>query len=112
MPAERRKFPRLDAKLPVTYCEASSSALTPSVSRNLSAGGLCFRVSQPLEANTPLVIDVTLPDQTDIRFDARVVWCRPLQEPRGRVVEIGVEFTRIDSKDRDRIMGFTVPPGA
>jgi c-di-GMP-binding flagellar brake protein YcgR len=110
MSDERRQYLRLDAKLPITYREVPTDTLTPSVSRNISGGGICIRVSQPLENGTHLSVEVRLPDGTDAQFEADVVWCRSHQDPRGRVTEVGLSFTKIDPKVRGAILRLTGPP--
>ena len=110
MRKEQRRFPRVRESFVIQYCVAdgvTSSWRRVTVS-NLSSGGVRFRcVEEPLEAGTPLTIQVTLPEfRESLTLKATVVWT---QLQASGVTEVGAEFCGLDSEQQlmsDRLVGF------
>ena len=106
---ERRKFVRLDTRLPVAYQVMRGPASKTSLSSDIGGGGVCLFLSDPLKAGTALRIEVTLPDQPKpITFTGEVVWCEQYEmigkAQRERSVEAGVKFIQIEPPDQQAIM--------
>lgn len=110
MRKEQRRFPRVREPFVIQYRVAdgvTSSWRRVTVS-NLSAGGVRFRcVEEPLDAGTPLTIQVTLPGSREpLTLKATVVWT---QLQASGVTEVGAEFCGLDTEQQlmsDRLVGF------
>ena len=106
---ERRRFVRLATRLNVRYTVLHQTQPSPSVTRNISGGGICFFSEEALPAGTRLQVEVTLPDREQpIPFTAEVVWSEQSvligKAQREEAVEIGVRFIEIAPDDQDVIM--------
>jgi c-di-GMP-binding flagellar brake protein YcgR len=106
---ERRKFVRLDTRLPVSYQITRAPASQMSLSSDIGGGGVCLFLSEPLKTGTVLRIEVTLPDQPKpIAFTGEVVWCEQYEmigkTQRDRSVEAGVKFVQIQPHEQQAIM--------
>ncbi|UCG35251.1 MAG: PilZ domain-containing protein [Candidatus Omnitrophota bacterium] len=104
---DRRLFPRLDVNALVEYAVVKILPLKEKgASRDISAGGICFTVSEDLKIDTALSLTIHLPDGgTPVKAKGKVV--RKIEAATGpgekKEYEIGVEFTRIKAKDQERI---------
>ena len=106
---ERRKFVRLDTRLPVAYQVTRGPASKASLSSDIGGGGVCLFLREPLTAGTLLRIEVTLPDQPQpVVFSGEVIWCEQYEvigkTQRERSVEAGVRFIQIDPGQQQAIM--------
>ena len=106
---ERRKFVRLDTRLPVSYQVMRGPASKGSLSSDISGGGVCLFLSEPLKPGTILSVEVTLPEQARrIAFTGEVIWCEQYEvigkTQRERSVEAGVKFIQIEPPDQQAIM--------
>ena len=106
---ERRKFVRLDTRLPVAYQVLRGPASKASLSSDIGGGGVCLFLSDPLKTGTLLRVEVTLPDQPKpIAFTGEVVWCEQYEmigkAQRDRSVEAGVKFVQIQPQEQQAIM--------
>jgi len=106
---ERRKFVRLDTRLPVAYQVTRVPASKPSLSSDIGGGGVCLFLSEPIKAGTMLRVEVTLPDRPQpINFTGEVIWCEQYEvigkTQRERSVEAGVRFVQIEPPDQQAIM--------
>jgi uncharacterized protein (TIGR02266 family) len=76
---------------------------------NLSAGGVCLHVREPLDAGTRVRLEFELPsDAGSLHLDGRVVWCTHDGE-RGdlaRFCEMGIQFEGLPAALRDRLARF------
>ena len=106
---ERRKFARLDTRLPIAYRTLASDTPVEAASRNIGAGGICLFVKEPLQPGTRLEVTLTLPDrERPITVAVEVTWCQQYEligrASGGRLIEAGVSFLSIDPQDREAIM--------
>lgn len=100
---ERRKYVRLSANVEVKYTVIGKPGEIKVFSTNISAGGLCITTEKSLVADTPLQLEIKIPDLKDsIPALARVVWQKPSINSDQKF-EIGVEFTGISDFDRFNI---------
>ena len=104
---ERRKYVRLKASVEVKYTVIGKPGTIEVFSKNVSAGGLCLAVEEQLSAETPLQLEIKVPDLKDpIRALGRVVWQKRFDsagdEPRV-YFDTGIEFTGISDFDRFNI---------
>ena len=110
---ERRRFVRLDTRLPVTYRVLPAPESTQSVTKDIGGSGICVFLSEPLRPGTRLQIDIELPDQErPLLFTGEVVWCEQYEiiskTQRERSVEAGVKFLQIAPQDQDAIMRYVI----
>jgi len=110
---ERRRFVRLDTRLPVTYRVLPSAKAKQSVTKDIGGGGVCVFVSELLTPGTHLQVEIAVPDQErPIAFTGEVVWCEQYEiigkTQRERSVEAGVKFVQIDPNDQHAIMRYVI----
>ncbi len=104
---ERRKYVRLKATVEVDYTIIGRPGEVNVFSKNISAGGLCIIVAKQLPVDTPLQLEIKIPDLKDpIPALARVVWQKETQgspDKSGVSFDTGIEFTGISDFDRFNI---------
>ena len=104
---ERRKYVRLEASVEVQYTVIGKPGTIEVFSKNISAGGLCITTKEEMVADTPLQIEIKIPDLKDhIRALARVIWqkkCEGTAEGLQAYYDTGIEFTGISDFDRFNI---------
>lgn len=96
---ERRKYPRADIEIPVTYTHNNKEF--KGMVKNIGAGGVLIHCSQPLRLNT--VIPLRLkggPIKNSIKAVGEVVWTNQYGQedettPRG----MRIKFTEIKGED-------------
>ncbi len=106
---ERRKFVRLDTRIEVTYTKLPAPDLHSVVTKNISAGGVCFFAKEELPEGTLIRAAMSLPGRAKpILFTARVIWSEAYEvigkTERHRAVEIGVVFVDISPEDKEVVM--------
>ena len=117
---ERRRFVRLDTRLEVDYQIAPSGDAQVVVTKDISAGGICFFADRVLKPGTRLTMRLMLPGRAQpIQCTAEAVWSDQYEligkGRRQRSVEVGVRFLEISPADQAAIMqhvilGFQSPP--
>lgn len=111
---EQRKFVRLDTTVPVAYRVVSSTATArPTTTKNLSAGGICLFVNEPLSSGATLDIEIALPGRAaPLRLTGEVVWCETyeLLGATDQVcnIQVGVKFVDIHPDDQDAIQRYMI----
>lgn len=101
---ERRKYMRLQANVEVKYMIIGKPGTINVFSKNISAGGLCITAGEQITNNTPLQLEIKIPDLKDpIRAIARVVWQKKFAERPEGDFTTGIEFTGISDFDRFNI---------
>ena len=117
---ERRRFVRLDTRLPVAYRLLPSAQPEATVTSDIGGGGVCLFLSEPLRPGTRLQVEIKPPDREQpIRFTAEVVWCEEYETisktRRDRSIEAGVKFIQIEDDDQQAILSHVIlslkPPG-
>ena len=105
MTQEHRRFARLDTKLPVTYRVLPATTFRGTKTKNISGGGICMLVNEPLSPGTTLEVMVKLPSRGDlVMFTGEIVWCRPNTTQPARSIEAGIRFVSINPADRQAIL--------
>jgi len=94
---EQRGCPRITTRITV-------DAIGPTL--NISAGGMCVLMADPMREGTKPTLSFTLPDDPEpISCRGRIVWCRPSKiDPE--LFEVGVSFAEITDEARNRIVSF------
>lgn len=103
-PLEKREHFRIDTVLPVTYCVEGElvQPLPQPIRVNLSVGGMGLVADRPLKVGTCLSLTLFLPSAPPIRTNAKVVRDIPASGDLP-IARIGVQFTAMDEKDRERL---------
>ncbi len=94
---EQRGNPRITTRITV-------ESVGPTL--NISAGGMCVLMADPLREGSKPTLTFSLPDDPDpIICHGRIVWCRPSKiDPD--LYEVGLTFLEISDADRGRVMEF------
>lgn len=111
MGEEQRRFIRITSRLTAIVKIVKTGKVKRALTRDVSAGGICFVTEEILEPGTALEVELKLPDrEAPVVFLGEVAWSRPIgpqpksyQNPTG---ETGVKFISIDPKDRALIMQY------
>ena len=106
---ERRQFVRLDTRLAVTYRVMPASKPRAATTRDISGGGVCVFLDEPLKVGTAVQIEVAVPDRAQpIAFTGEVVWCEQYRvigkSQEYQSVMAGVKFMQIAPADQQAIM--------
>jgi c-di-GMP-binding flagellar brake protein YcgR len=107
---ERRRFVRLNALVDVAYSKKAVPALEKeklSVAKNISKGGICLIVYEPIKAEDVLDLKVYLPDRTTpIDVVGKVVWTKEFilgDIPGNKRYDVGIEFLNVNQKELSEI---------
>ncbi len=105
--SEKRKHPRLDIRIPLTYKElrATSPVSKGALTKNLSVGGVKFHSDRFISLSCRMVVEINLPSiSKPLRAISKVAWIRKLQA--GGDYEIGNQFLDMRKDDRSLITDF------
>ena len=99
---DRRKFPRIDAEIPVTYkklpgltslqFEALEEEIGNNVTKDISRSGICIKTETNIPPNTILEIILRFPTRR-IKAIGKVVWSKPIGPHGGYYA--GIEYVAI-----------------
>jgi len=94
---EQRSQPRITTRVTV-------ESVGPTL--NISAGGMCVLMADPMREGTTPAVTFSLPDDPmPIRCKARIAWCRTSQiDPD--LYEVGLSYSEIGDEDQKRIADF------
>ena len=94
---ENRSQPRITTRITV-------ESVGPTV--NISAGGMCVLMADPMREGLTPTITFELPDDPKpVVAKARIVWCRTSRiDPE--LYEVGLTFTEMSDENRRRVLGF------
>ena len=99
-----RDYPRAPLAVKVR-CTTPEGKQFESLTGGLGGGGLFIENSAPLAPGSELTVDFALPDRPSERVTAKakVAWVRTKPERYLLFPGMGVQFTEIDKKDRERL---------
>ncbi len=108
---EKRQFFRLNLLADVIYSKKQPSTKEGlTLTRNISKGGICLIVYEPLSVNDLLELNIFLPDSKNpIRVDGRVKWIREftIGDPaKGKRFDVGIEYVDISDEDQNKIIKY------
>jgi c-di-GMP-binding flagellar brake protein YcgR len=108
---ERRKFVRLNSRLPVVYKVVGEDQGFSSLTRNVGGGGIALFTEKRLAPGTVLEVEVAFANRPrPVRFTASVIWSGALilqeGDRRPRAYEAGVRFLDVAPADRDFILEY------
>ena len=104
---ERRRYPRAETNLPVSYknLRSAGQAAVGSTTRDLSEGGARFKTSEFISLACRLVLEISIPTSPKpIKAISKVAWIKKL--PVGDNYEVGNHFLEITKEDKSRIMDY------
>ncbi len=103
---ERRKFPRLDTSVDVSYSLLDRVPKKATTSKNISAGGICLIVYEDVQLGAGMSLLIKIPDEPDqIHVKGKVVWKNEFSvstDTRKRY-ELGIEFSEMGIFDQERL---------
>ena len=94
---ELRTSPRITTRITV-------ESIGPTL--NISAGGMCVLMADPMREGTAPTLSFLLPDEPDpVVCKGRITWCRTSKiDPE--LYEVGLSFVEISEADRERVTKF------
>jgi len=94
---EMRTSPRITTRITV-------ESIGPTL--NISAGGMCVLMADPMREGTTPALGFALPDdEAPVTCRGRITWCR-VSKIDPELYEVGVAFVDISDEDRQRVMDF------
>lgn len=105
--AEKRKYPRVEEKIPVLYQVPGGEQVEEGSTHDISAGGVCFESdvfvpsASAMEVQINKPIDGGLKAILPIHANVKVIWIK--QSETGKY-KLGLEFTSIEEKHRKEII--------
>lgn len=105
--AERRGTVRAVARIEVFDDAARRDRVPLFVSGNVSVGGIFLITNDPYESGVKLKISFSLPgDSKPILAEGEVAWRRSERQNPSRQPGMGVQFSKIDPADQERVREF------
>jgi hypothetical protein len=106
MAEERRRFPRYDYEIEVRYStQGIASVEGYTVTRNISKVGARITVSRFVKKGDILKMELLPGSHSEpVSGYCRVVWTKNLTKPSAFQTDAGVEFTKFDTEDVDRLL--------
>lgn len=110
---QRREFFRFDTCISIKFREInlrklkleSDGIFIEAVTRDLSGGGLCIRLKEPVEVDRLLECELYIGEK--VSFIGKVVRLTKYDSPQGIYkYEIGVTFENIDKLTREKIISY------
>lgn len=104
---ERRKFPRYESAFEVEYTTEGTAAIESySISKNISRGGICIRVSRIVQTGDILKLNIDpKDDKGPVSAVGRVVWKKDTEKnPAVLETDAGIEFTEINPYEIERLL--------
>ena len=110
MGAEKRRYPRLRAKVKVKVVKVSSEIkdliAIDTVTRDIGVAGICIVTRKLLKVDDIIILDITLPGGRTIKATGLVKWVNEQGALKGLGLNdffVGVKFVKIDENDRTEI---------
>lgn len=104
---ERRKSPRINARLPLQYKDIQRPIETYSgtLTRDISEGGVRFIANEFLSIFTRLLVEASIPSfSRPIKAISKVAWIRKI--PSGNQYDVGVQFMDMTEEDKKHLTSF------
>lgn len=105
--AERRKYKRLNTRIPVHFKVKATNKFGDTLSCDISGGGLRVMLENFIAPNTDFMLEFTITDLFQIiTAVGRVVWTKKM--PHCERYQLGLEFKEILARNKDTINQFIV----
>ncbi len=106
MVEERRDFPRLTVSVDIEYLILNEIKAQQSLSKNISAGGICLIVYEKIAIGSILLLKFRFPnDNQEVQAKGRVVWSSyfTIGADRKDRYDLGIEFTDIGADVKEKL---------
>ncbi len=100
---QRRFYFRLELTRDIEITDIQNNRKIPCIMKDLSGGGLKCITKEVLQVRDPIEVNLDI-DQTEISILGEVV--RSIKDPVEKNHELGIQFTSISDKDRNRIVSY------
>jgi PilZ domain-containing protein len=97
---ERASYPRLQAP---TYFRPAGLPVFVRRTKDGSLGGVSVHTDEEMRPGSRLKIEVFLADDTSVVCQVRVAWVERLPDGAPARYDVGLTFTAIDPRHRDRL---------
>lgn len=104
---ERRRFSRINARLPLQYKDIQRPIETYSgtLTRDISEGGVRFISNEFLSIFTRLLLEISVPSfSRPIKVISKVAWIQKF--PRTNQYNVGVQFMDVTEEDKKHLASF------
>lgn len=104
---ERRRFPRVNARLPLQYKDIQRpiEIYSGTLTKDISEGGVRFISTEFLSIFTRLLIEASIPSfSRPIKAISKVAWIRKL--PYGNQYDVGIQFMDMTEEDKKHLASF------
>jgi hypothetical protein len=103
VPAEKRRFPRLELHTELHYQVRGLSETNNTISDDLSANGVSFSSNGFISPGTAVMLEINLLSRV-LRPIGRIAWSTPF--PHSDRYKSGAEFLELDQKDKDYLSDY------
>lgn len=100
---EKRRFPRIGLKFPVSYKVRGTSEFDQTVANDISCNGLSFIEDKFVAPETRLMFEIKILDKV-LHPIGRIAWANQL--PHSSRYSMGVEFLEMETDTRDYLSDF------
>lgn len=103
---DKRKFPRVNYKCLIKIVDHGSEELFEAYTENIGAGGICVVLGKEFDLFKTAEIELYVFDNEEaLKCKGTIVWVirRTLNDAGTYEYDIGIEFTEISEKDKNRI---------
>ena len=105
MGEEKRKSPRVETNIEIMFRETGS--LIKSYMLNVSKGGVFIKTSNPLPIDSPVIIQMQMPDdQETMEIEGCVVWSNPMGAKNSFPTGMGIQFVNMKTEHEEKISAF------
>ncbi len=104
---ERRKYPRYNVELPLSYSRVNDKELFGGIVANASGGGVLVYLPEKIEIGAVLTVEIFFLkgfELDTIRLIARAVWNDLTTKGNLGEYRYGLEFQSIDQKDYNKLL--------
>ena len=104
---ERRKYPRYNVELPLSYSRVNDKELFGGIVANASGGGVLVYLPEKMEIGAVLTIEIFFLrgfELDTIHLIAKAVWNDLTTKGNLGEFRYGLEFQYIDQKDYDKLL--------
>ncbi len=106
LPDEKRRYIRLEMPIKIIYNAKNDNQMKESFSKDISAEGLRFIASSPINPGAEIELKISLPDATNpVHIQGKTVWCSKTNQG-DEIYEVGVEFVKIEEDNKNTFLKF------
>lgn len=104
---EKRRYPRVDFRIPIQYRNLRSNVETvlTALNKDLGEGGICFISNEFLSLASRLVLEISLPNLArPIKVISKVAWVK--KASLNDQYQIGSQFLEMTNEDKKQIQKY------